>query len=118
MLPTRHRLFLWFFATTPRSQRRWGVAAVVGISAGLLSTLVKLGWEQVFPPGVPGRIVEPTLFLNKFGINVHILTYIWSGTTINWSDFIVHFSFSVIVFTFYCVMAEYIPRIKLWQGAA
>ena len=33
-------------------------------------------------------------------------------------SFLVHFGFAICFGLFYCVVAEYWPRIKLWQGAA
>jgi putative membrane protein len=56
--------------------------------------------------------------MHKLGIHYQNFTYTWSGVRINWASFIINFGFSVIVVVFYCVMAEYIPRIKLWQGVA
>jgi putative membrane protein len=104
--------------TTVPSRRRVKIAVLAGLIAGLLGGFVKLGWEVVFPPRVASRTEEPAILLKDLGIHFHHLTYPFSGMSINWSVFIIHFGFSVIFGIFYAVIAEYNPRIKLWYGAA
>ena len=49
-----------------------------------------------------------------------------SGSTVSFNgndnlpiySFIIHFSFAIVFALFYCIVAEYFPGIKLWQGAA
>ena len=41
------------FQQTPANRRRYGVAILVGIIAGLISAFVKWGAEQPFPPRSP-----------------------------------------------------------------
>ena len=41
--------------TTDPTRRRYGVALLVGLIAGLVSAIVKFGWEVPFPPRTPER---------------------------------------------------------------
>ncbi len=61
---------------------------------------------------------DPALLLEKLGIHVQGLTYVYSRFRLNWANFLVHFSFSTVCASFYAVVAEYNPRIKFLQGAA
>lgn len=36
-------------------QRQWGMLLFTGIIGGILSGIVKLGWEVMFPPRTPER---------------------------------------------------------------
>ncbi|MDO5066490.1 MAG: DUF1440 domain-containing protein [Propionibacteriaceae bacterium] len=107
---------------TDPARRRIGVAALVGLIAGMFSAIVKFGWEVPFPPRTPDRdATNPpqTMLELWFGMSPeqsHTLIF-FNGNPRPIYSFIVHFAFSVVIALFYCVVAEYFPRIKLWQGA-
>lgn len=103
---------------TEKSSRRCGLAIFVGLIAGLISGIVKLGWEVILPPRVLDRITPPQLLLENLGVNVHEMTYVFSGHVINYGNFIIHFGFSVVTVIAYCFVAEIWPKVKLWQGCA
>ena len=85
--------------TNPK-RRRYGVAAIAGVLGGIVSAIVKFGWEVPLPPRTPERnATNPPQGLP-------------------WVSFIVHFAFSIGFAVLYCVLAERFPQIKLWQGAA
>ena len=108
---------------TDPARRRVKVAVIVGLIGGLFSAIVKFGWEVPFPPRTPERNATnpPQTMLEWFG-----MTPEQSHTAISFNgndglpiySFIVHFGFAIAFGLFYCVVAEYYPRIKLWQGAA
>ncbi|MBF0697637.1 YagU family protein [Actinomyces bowdenii] len=112
-----------FLEKTDPARRRVGVAIVVGIIGGLFSAIVKFGWEVPFPPRTPERNATnpPQTMLEWFG-----MTSEQSHTAVSFNandglpiySFIVHFAFAIVFALIYCVVAEYYPRIKLWQGAA
>ena len=108
--------------TNPK-RRRYGVAALAGVLGGIVSAIVKFGWEVPLPPRTPERNATnpPQELLQQLGIpeNVTHLSYTFNGNEgLPWISFIVHFSFSIAFAVLYCVLAERFPQIKLWQGAA
>lgn len=97
----------------------------IGILAGVFGAIVKWGWEVPFPPRNPNfpwpldsleRTTPPKIFLEQLGLPTD-LTYVFSGVELPLSIFIVHIGFSVVFAIAYCMIAEYYPRIKMWQGA-
>lgn len=70
---------------------------VAGLAAGLISGLVKLGWENILPPRTPQRdaVNPPQTFLQQLGIPAKITqsTYSYSGHQMPWASFLVHFGF-------------------------
>lgn len=105
-----------------RPTRKLGRAVLVGVAGGILSGIVKLGWEVPFPPRTPERneTNPPQALLQKFGVPRSIThkTYNFSGFELPVVSFMVHFAFSIFFALLYCVGAEYVPGITLWQGAA
>lgn len=110
---------------TDPSRRRIGLAYLIGILAGVFGAIVKWGWEVPFPPRNPfvffpldagERVTPPKIFLEQLGLPTDWF-YIFSGMEMPLSIFIVHTLFSVVFGVMYCVIAEYWPRIKMWQGA-
>jgi putative membrane protein len=98
--------------------RRPGAALVAGVVAGLSSGAIKMGWESLFPPRKPDREVPPVTFLKQRGIDPDEYTYEYNGNQVPWGVLAVHFGFSVVTVAAYSVAAEYLPRTKLWAGAA
>lgn len=108
---------------TESPRRRLGVAALVGLIAGTFSAVVKFGWEVPFPPRTPGFRSDtnpPQTMLEWFGMSSDTAhaTVTFSNNSLPIMSFIVHFSFAIVFGIVYCILAEYFPRVKLWQGAA
>lgn len=120
-------MFKKFFASllqkTEPARRNVKVAALVGVIGGVISAIVKFGWEVPFPPRTPARNATnpPQTMLEWFGMSPE-----QSHTTVSFNlndnlpiySFIIHFSFAIVFALLYCIAAEYFPKIKLWQGAA
>lgn len=104
--------------TTPKSKRHYFLSIIIGLIGGIMSGIVKLGWEVMFPPRTIERMTPPQVLLERIGIHVENMTYQFSGYTLNYGNFIIHFSFSIVCAIFYCYVAEIWPKIKLWQGCA
>lgn len=98
--------------------RRPGAALVAGVVAGLSSGAVKMGWESLFPPRTPDREVPPVTFLQQRGVDPDSATYTYNGNQVPWGVLAVHFGFSVVTVAAYSVAAEFLPRTRLWAGAA
>ncbi|ECZ5471005.1 DUF1440 domain-containing protein [Salmonella enterica subsp. enterica serovar Oslo] len=109
-------MFAFLFQTTPREDRRYGTAFIVGIITGIISAFVKSGTEAILPPRTPDRIAPPVKLLNDMGVDWHNLVYTWSAQPVYWGGNFIHIVFSVLAAVFYCVVAEIFPRITLLQG--
>lgn len=106
--------------TTKPDRRRYRVALLVGVITGLISGIVKFGWEVPFPPRTPERNATnpPQALLELLGMSPDAThaTYVYSGNALPYVSFILHFGFAITFAIIYCVVAEKYPRIKLWQG--
>lgn len=124
------------FEQTDPSRRRYGVAAFVGIFAGLLSAFVKWGAEHPFPPRSPldlftaackdpSQALEvcsraflnpPHVFLRDYlGIDPTAPAFTFADQAFNWIG-VTHIIFSLVFAIAYCIVAERFPKVKLWQG--
>jgi putative membrane protein len=107
---------------TDPARRRYAVAALVAVPAGIMGGIVKLGCEVPFPPRTPERNITnpPQEMMQMLGIpyDVTHATVMFSGNQIPYVTQTMHFLFSVVFAVFYCVIAERYPQIKLWQGVA
>ena len=99
-----------------KSYRHASLAIFIGISAGIFSALVKSGFETLIPPRTLETTPPPVVLLEKLGAHVDLMTYHWMGYTINWGGNGVHILFSIVMAIIYCVIAEYLPRVRLLHG--
>ena len=95
--------------------------AAVGAVAGLVSGLVKLGWENILPPRTPERDATnpPQTFLQQHGLTAaqtHA-TYTYSDHQIPWVSLLIHFGFSSSLGALYAVAGHYVPLFKLGYGS-
>lgn len=94
----------------------WGKSITVGITAGLVAGLVKLGWENILPPRTPERdqTNPPQKMLEQFGVPTQIThaTYTYSGQQLPWVSYVVHFSFSAGFGVLYSIGGQLAPWIK------
>lgn len=91
-----------------------------GITAGLISGLVKLGWENLMPPRTPERDATnpPQKTLQMLGVPESIThaTYRYSGHDLPGVSYLVHFSFSAGFGAVYSVGSQLLPWLKAGQG--
>lgn len=132
---------MYFLQQTPKGERRYGVAAFVGIIAGIVSAFVKWGAEVPLPPRSPVdmfsqactkesliRIADNIDCSRNFLNPPYVFLRDWVGMTdpnspvyhfadhiFNWVG-VTHILFSIFFAVAYCMLAEKYPRIKLWQG--
>ncbi|WP_124054301.1 YagU family protein [Arcanobacterium ihumii] len=108
---------------TAVERRNYGVAVLVGIIGGIVSAIIKFGWEVPLPPRTPERNATnpPQAFLEQLGFSdttTH-LSYTFNGNEgLPWISFLIHFGFAIFFAVLYCILAERFPQIKLWQGVA
>ena len=129
------------FEQTLVSRRRYGLAAFIGVIAGIVSAFVKWGAEHPLPPRSPSDIFTaacsnesliraadqidcsrnflnpPYVFLRDWlGIaDPNAAVYTFAGHVFNWVG-VTHIIFSIVFAVGYCIVAERFPKIKLMQG--
>jgi len=103
-------------AVRPKSERNIELAIWAGIVAGVISALVKSGFETLIPPRTLSTTPPPVVLLEKLGFNVNTMTYEWMGYSINWGGNGVHILFSIVMAIIYCVAVEFLPRARMLHG--
>lgn len=88
----------------------WKHIAIAGTAAGVISGLVKLGWENILPPRTPERnkVNPPQTLLQQLGAPAKLTqaTYQYSGEKLPWVSYLVHFGFSISFATAYAALLE------------
>lgn len=83
---------------------------IAGGAAGVISGLVKLGWENILPPRTPerNRVNPPQRLLQQLGFPAKFTqaTYVYSGERLPWVSYLVHFGFSVSFATAYAALLD------------
>ncbi|MEA9390746.1 DUF1440 domain-containing protein [Acerihabitans sp. TG2] len=97
------------------------LAILLGLIAGAICAITKFGWEIPFPPRTAARdlINPPQEILQQLGFSFNFThtTYLYNGSPRPIISFIMHFGFSITFAMLYCIIAEFKPGVKLWQGA-
>ncbi|MGL6453265.1 YagU family protein [Aeromonas veronii] len=130
-----------FFEQTEPLRRRYGLAAFIGLIAGIVSSFVKWGAEHPLPPRSPNDIFDaacapesllraaenidcsrnflnpPYVFLRDWlGVSdPNEAVYSFAGHVFNWVG-VTHIVFSIVFAVAYCIVTERFPKFKLWQG--
>lgn len=95
-----------------------------GIIAGMISGMVKIGWEKILPPRTLARDVvnPPQHMLQQMGASykfIHAYVIYNTDKKVFWVALILHFSFSI----FFAWLLIYMVQFKktawtgLWEGA-
>ncbi len=95
-------------------------AIIAGTAAGVVSGLVKLGWENILPPRTAARnqTNPPQRLLEQAGVPAAVThaTYTYSGEKLPWVSYLIHFGFSTTFGVLYSVAGHYAPSIRTAQG--
>lgn len=95
-------------------------ALTAGIAAGVISGLVKLGWENLLPPRTPKRDATnpPQRLLEQLGVPKEVThaTYSYSGHDLPGVSYLVHFGFSTGFGALYSVGGQLAPWLKKGHG--
>lgn len=101
-------------------KRKILLALLVGLMVGIIGAIVKFGWEIPFPPRTPERDLTnpPQQLLEQMGMSFEMshISYLFNGNPRPIMSFIMHFGFSITFGIIYCLVSEFNPKIKLWQG--
>ncbi|MGK0603363.1 YagU family protein [Yokenella regensburgei] len=91
-------------------------------TGGAISSLVKSGTEANMPPRIAGEVSPPALnidaWLGSLGFSSHSLDYVYQGVTVPGAVMLYHWMFSFIFAGLYVLASAFLPRIRLWYGAA
>ncbi|AFT81782.1 DUF1440 domain-containing protein [Leuconostoc carnosum] len=95
---------------------------VVGIMAGLISGMVKIGWETILPPRSQARdeTNPPQQLLQQLGVPrrvTHAYVYYSKDQKIYYTALIMHFGFSVTFAVLLALTYKILPIIALWEGS-
>lgn len=104
------------FEMSTKKSRHICLAIYIGIIAGIISALVKSGFEDLIPPRTLETLPPPIVLLEKFGFYTNDMTYHWMGYTINWGGNGIHILFSIIIGITYCILNEYFVKTKMLHG--
>ncbi|MCD8899417.1 YagU family protein [Staphylococcus gallinarum] len=93
----------------------------VALVGGVLSGIVKFGWEVMFPPRTPERNATnpPQELLQHFGFSSDFThsTYQFSEQSMPWVSFIIHFSFAIAFALIYAILVNYSTKVAMGYGA-
>lgn len=94
---------------------------LIGVIAGVVCAISKLGWEIPFPPRTPARdeTNPPQQLLQQMGMSHELThtTYSFNGNPRPIVAFFMHFGFSITFAMLYVLVAEVFQKITIWQGA-
>lgn len=94
--------------------------AKTGLYGGVMSGIVKLGWEVILPARTPERdeTNPPQKMLEQVGVPPEIThsTYTYSGHKLPWVSFLMHFGFSISWAAIYAALAEKFPAVSKGHG--
>ncbi|AVK63649.1 DUF1440 domain-containing protein [Lactobacillus sp. CBA3606] len=96
-------------------------AMVAGITGGVISGLVKLGWENVLPPRTAARdqTNPPQRLLQQVGVPASIThaTYTYAGHQLPGVSYVMHFGFSTTFAVAYSLWARQHPKAQAGSSA-
>jgi putative membrane protein len=112
-----------FFLNKPKASLKEIVFKSIwfGFIAGMISGMVKIGWENIFPPRTIERnlINPPQHMAIQLGIPKKIVEsylYYSHDQKVFWFTLILHFSFAIVFAILYVFISQYYSMIGLWQG--
>ncbi|KRO27936.1 YagU family protein [Lactiplantibacillus fabifermentans] len=96
-------------------------AVIAGVTGGVISGLVKLGWENILPPRTAARDATnpPQKLLEQVGVPASVThaTYSYSGHDLPAVSYMMHFGFSTTFAVAYSLWARKHPQVKAGSSA-
>ncbi|QSE76501.1 DUF1440 domain-containing protein [Lactococcus taiwanensis] len=94
-----------------------------GILSGMVSGMVKIGWEALLPPRTLERdsTNPPQRLMEQMGVPkslTHAFIFYSRNQKVYWFSLILHFSFSIFFAFLFILVGQFWPLIGLWQGMA
>lgn len=92
-----------------------------GFIAGMISGMVKIGWENIFPPRTIARneINPPQHLAQQIGIPDDIIfsKVYFADQPVAWFTLILHFSFAVVFAILFVALIQNWKQVAIGQGA-
>ncbi len=92
-----------------------------GFIAGMISGMVKIGWENIFPPRTIARneINPPQHMAQQIGIPDDIVfsTVYYADQPVQWFTLILHFSFAIVFSILFILLIQKWKQVAVAQGA-
>lgn len=96
-------------------------AVIAGVTGGVISGLVKLGWENILPPRTAARDATnpPQKLLEQVGVPASVThaMYSYSGHDLPAVSYVMHFGFSTTFAVAYSLWARKHPKAKAGSSA-
>lgn len=94
-----------------------------GLLVGMISGMVKIGWEAILPPRTQARneTNPPQKMLQQLGAPkslTHAYIIYAKDQKVFWVSLILHFTFSIFFSYIFIVLTQVWPKVALWQGMA
>ena len=93
-----------------------------GFIAGMISGMVKIGWEKIFPPRTLARDATnpPQELLQQLGVPydvTHSYVYFSTDQQVFVVALIIHFAFAIFFSFLFILLTQYKPKIAIFEGA-
>ena len=103
------------------SAKAWGKSIWHGFIAGMISGMVKIGWENIFPPRTPARnaINPPQHMAQQLGFpdDVIFSTIYYNGQPVMPFTLLLHFSFAIVFSILFILLIQKWKQVGMAQGA-
>ena len=92
-----------------------------GFIAGMISGMVKIGWEVIFPPRTPERdaINPPQHLAQQIGLPDDLIfwTVEYGGQPVMPFTLVLHFAFAIVFSILFIWLIQKWTQVAMWQGA-
>lgn len=93
-----------------------------GIISGMISGMVKIGWEAILPPRTIARNLTnpPQQVMEQLGVPsslTHAYVFYSEDQKVFWFSLLLHFSFSIVFSALFIFLVQYWKPVAFCQGA-
>ncbi len=105
----------WCFSPSKPEERNFKAAIIMGLILGVVTIFVKWGAGHPIPPFLVGHQAPPVVIAHWLGLKDPMYTFL--GHSLPWG-MLVHGGTGISFGLFYCIFAEFFPRLRVWRGIA
>ena len=107
-------------AETKTTATQWAKILWYGFVAGMISGMVKIGWEVIFPPRTPERnaINPPQTMAMQLGVPEDVVFWkvMYGGQEVYPFTLLLHFSFAIVFSILFVWAVQKWQKVAMWQG--